>query len=209
MRSGKFFDDRPIARRGPSRQPKTRILIVCEGRVTEPLYFKAFKQQARNQRVHLTVAKETGVPLTVVQVAVKLRREAEVKAKQQRDVNHLWDEVWGVFDVDDHPNLQQAVSLALSEGISLAISNPSFELWALLHFQDQRAHVTPQQVRTLLRVHLPDYNKELGFAAIGPGYLDAVRRAEALDREASSHGVPGRNPTTGVYMLTEAILTKA
>jgi len=37
------------------------------------------------------------------------------------------------------------------------------------------------------------------------GYPDAVRRAQQLDADAVSLGEPGRNPTTGVYRLTELI----
>jgi hypothetical protein len=37
------------------------------------------------------------------------------------------------------------------------------------------------------------------------GYQDALRRAAELDEQANHHGLPGRNPTTGVYQLTETI----
>jgi hypothetical protein len=209
MASKKFYEDRSIKRRSPHRQPKTRILIVCEGRVTERQYFKAFQHQVRNSRVHVEVSKETGVPLTVVQCAIRLRDEAVSEAKRERDENLLWDQVWGVFDVDEHPNLDKAIQLAGSEGICLAVSNPSFELWALLHFQDQRAFATRQQVRASLKTHLPDYEKSLDFALMHPHYADALRRAQDLDHAADVHEASGRNPSTGVHRLTELIVTTA
>lgn len=113
-------DDRPIGRRGPSREPKLRILIVCEGKETEPGYFKAFQHEVRNPRVHIEIGGETGVPLTVVQVAIRLRDQAEREAARQRDENLKLDEVWAVFDVDEHPNLDQARQLADSNAIKLA-----------------------------------------------------------------------------------------
>jgi len=198
-----------IRRRGPCRPPKTRIIVVCEGRVTERNYLRAFQHCARNPRVHLEVAKETGVPLTVVQCAIRLRAEARAEAKKQRDENLLWDEVWGVVDVDDHPRLDEALALADSEDIQLAVSNPSFELWALLHFQDQRAFVSRQEARAVLRGHLPGYDKDLDFKVMHPAYEDAVLRARDLDREAELHEARGRNPSTGVYRLTHAILTSS
>lgn len=209
MASAKFQDDRSIKRRRPYRQPKTRILIVCEGRVTERQYFKAFQHQVRNSRVHVEVSKETGVPLTVVECAVRLRDEAASEAKRQRDENLLWDQVWGVFDVDEHPNLDKALELAQSEGILLAVSNPSFELWALLHFQDQRAFASRQQVRASLKTYLADYEKSLDFDAMHPHYADALRRAQELDHDADVHGASGRNPSTGVHRLTQTIVTTA
>lgn len=209
MTRGRFSEQRSLSRRSPSRSPKTRILVVCEGRVTERQYVKAFQHQVRNPRVHVEVAKETGVPLTVVECAVRLRDEAVSDARRLRDENLLWDEVWGVFDIDDHPNLDKAINLAREKGIHLAISNPSFELWALLHFQEQRAFATRQQVRVSLKVHLPNYDKELDFALMVPRYAAAVSRAQALDHEAQVHNEPGRNPSSGVYRLTQAIATSA
>jgi hypothetical protein len=153
------------------------------------------------------VADETGVPRTVVEIAIRLRKEAEHQATRERDENLKWDEVWGVFDVDEHPKLDQARQLADANAIKLAVSNPCFELWALLHFQDQRAHIERHRARAALQRHLPGYDKALDFAKMYPGYADAVRRARALELEADRHGKPERNPTTGVHWLTELIKT--
>ena len=87
--------DRSIRRRPPSRQPRERILIVCEGRVTERTYFRDLKREARNPRATVEIARETGVPLTVVQEAVRLRAEAAAEARRERDDNLLYDQVWG------------------------------------------------------------------------------------------------------------------
>lgn len=208
MVSQRSQDDRPIGRRGPSREPKLRILIVCEGKETEPGYLKAFQHAVRNPRVHIEIAGETGEPRTVVEIAIRLREEAAQEAIRQRDENLKLDEVWGVFDVDEHPKLDQARQLAASNAIELAISNPCFEIWALLHFQDQRAHVERHKARAALQRHLPGYDKVLDFAKMFPGYTLAVRRAHALDVEAQRHRQLGRNPTTGVPRLTELIRTR-
>lgn len=102
------LDDRSIKRRGPTRQPKRRILIVCEGQETERGYFEKFQHAVRNPRVHVKVAKETGVPMTVVTEAIRLKEEADEAARLQRDENLRWDEVWCVCDVDEHPKLKAA-----------------------------------------------------------------------------------------------------
>jgi len=173
--------------------------------VTEREYFRSFRHAVRNPRVHVEVAREHGVPLTLVGIAVRLRDEAKEEARGQRDENLLWDEVWGVFDVDEHPNLEQACQLAERSGILLAVSNPCFELWALLHFQDQRAHIERRRVRAALQRFMPGYDKLLDFARMHPAYEVAKLRAEDLDREAQHHGERARNPTTGVPKLTESI----
>lgn len=197
--------DTDIRRRAPRRQPKERILIVCEGRVTEKEYFHAFKVHFRNPRIHVEVADETGVPLTVVEIAVRKRREADEEARAQHDENLRWDQVWGVFDVDDHPNLDKALDLARREKIDVAVSNPCFELWALLHFQDQQAHVARERLRRVLRKYLPEYEKRLDFKRMHSGFDSACARAKQLGAEAERHGDAHRNPSTGVYRLTEAL----
>lgn len=201
-------DDRPIRRRGPSRQPKIRILVVCEGKKTEPLYLSQLQRHVRNPRVHVEPVGPAGVPVTVVQTAIELRKQAEEEARRQRDENLLWDQVWAVFDMDDHPNVANARQLAMSHDIRLAVSNPCFELWALLHFVDQRAHIERARLRAILQQHVPGYDKELPFAKVHTGYSEAVRRARELDDAAERAGRPGRNPTTGVHRLTEVIRTQ-
>jgi hypothetical protein len=202
---GRRHDDRSIRRRGPTRQPKHRILIVCEGKMTEPDYFKALQHEVRNPRLHVKAIGPAGVPITVVETAISEKLNADDAAEREKDDNLRWDQVWAVFDKDDHPNLAAAMQLAERNAISLAVSNPCFELWALLHFEEQRSHIERTKVREALKRHLPRYDKELEFQSVHAGYSDAVRRARQLDDDAARQEEPHRNPTTGVYRLTELI----
>ena len=117
------------ARRPPQLQPRLRILVVCEGSVTEPEYFFAFRDWVRNPRVQITLPKTRGTPFTLVQLALRLKQEAARRARAESDENLHFDEVWCVYDVDDHPKLNDARQLAEANHIQLAISNPCFELW--------------------------------------------------------------------------------
>lgn len=51
--------------------------------------------------------------------------------------------VWCVFDRDDNTNamLSKARQTAIKEGYQIAFSNPSFEVWFLLHFNNQTTPV--------------------------------------------------------------------
>lgn len=197
--------DEAIRRRPPRRRAKLRILVVCEGIETEPGYLRAFQHDMRNSRVHVETIGAGGVPLTVVTRAIELRGDAMKRAQGERDDNLLFDEVWAVFDVDDHPGIEEAKERASTNGIECAISNPCFELWALLHFQDQRAHVERGKVASMLRKYMHGYEKHLDYEIMRDKYADAIKRAVTLDRDAQQLSEPGRNPTTGVYRLTENI----
>src|ERR1700733_13496047 len=146
-----------LKRRLPFRKVLPRILIVCEGTKTEPGYFEDLRQRYRS--VVEVVLCQGGVPKTLVERAVEMKKEADSKAA--KDENERYDEVWCVFDIDDHPKIDDAKLQARYNGIRLAISNPCFELWVLLHFQDQRAHISRTQLRAACRKHLPGYEKNL------------------------------------------------
>jgi hypothetical protein len=194
-----------LRRRGPRREPKRRILIVCEGGVTEAGYFKDLRAAFRNPLVAVEIDDEGGVPKTLVERAAAKKREAERDAKSRRDEFLTYDEVWCVFDVDEHPHLHDARQQARDNEIDLAVSNPCFELWALLHFQNHTAHIERRDARHRLKRHLPDYEKALPFAQLHPTYSEAVRRAQELDRRREDADDSGGNPSTGVYRLTERI----
>jgi hypothetical protein len=179
--------------------------VVCEGKKTEPLYLRRFQHEVRNPRVHVETIGAAGVPVSVVETAIDLRAKASQAARREHDDNLLWDQVWAVFDIDDHPNVERAKELARKGGISLAISNPCFELWALLHFVDWRRHIERGRLRQELQRYLPEYGKELNFEAMNSSYDVAVRRAHTLQEDAIAAEAPGRNPTTYVFLLTEVI----
>ncbi|HEX6360636.1 MAG TPA: RloB family protein [Actinophytocola sp.] len=112
------------------------MVIFCEGEASEPDYINALKRLPEvrgNTSINIEIATERGVPLPLVRRAVERACDDEV------------DECWCVFDVEwpkHHPNLDEAVRLAQEHGIRLAISNPCFELWLILHFEEQTAFLS-------------------------------------------------------------------
>lgn len=197
-----------LARRRPVREPRRRILILCEGEVTEPRYFRALVREFRNPLVDIEIEGRGEGPKTLVERAAERKRQSDRAAQKQRDDFLRYDEIWCVYDVDDHAKLLDALQQARAHGIDLAVSNPCFELWALLHFQDQTAHLDRREARSRLKGHLPDYEKDLPFVRLRAAYEEAVRRSRELDRRCGERGCPGDNPSTGVYRLAERIRTE-
>jgi hypothetical protein len=196
-----------LRRRRPVREVKRRILIVCEGKVTERHYFNDLRHLMRSL-VELDLD-PGGIPKTLVERAVELKKAADRDAKRGKDQNLKYDVAWCVFDVDEHPYLVEAQQQARDNGIKVAISNPCFELWALLHFQDQSAHIQRLEVRRLRRDHMPRYEKRLPVEALMATYGDAVRRSVALEQWHHTRDTDGDNPSTGVHRLTEEIIKEA
>lgn len=185
-------------RRFPAfRAPNRRIFVVCEGTVTEREYFDQLGRDYR-QSVQVVIADESGVPKTVVNIAVAAKEDASL----------AWDEVWAVFDRDEHVGVDEAMSIAEQAGVSVAFSNPCFELWALLHFEEQRAHIERHAAQKALTRHMPEYEKSLDLEKLSSRYEEAVSRARMLVRLAVEDGNPHKNPTTTVFKLTESIRKK-
>lgn len=196
---------RKPARRGDLRDVRQRLLIVCEGKRTEPEYLRGFQRWCRNALVDVDYDAPAGEPLTLVNRARALREDAAREARRKGDDNLSYDQVWCVFDRDDHPHFNEAIGLAQQHLLELAVSNPSFELWLLLHFRQKTGRQHRNVIRRLLKAHVPTYDKGVDFEDYREKYWDAYDRAARLGRACNTDGEPFRNPSTGIYALTEQI----
>jgi RloB-like protein len=157
-----------------------KVVIVCEGEKTEYGYFEAIRKSMRLPTVSVAVVHAGCTdPRGIVSAAIEER-----KGRKQEKSWSNGDAVWAVFDGDEHKdnnpgNWNDALQLADGKDINLAISNPSFELWYLLHFQDQLAKMNRREVLVALTEHLPQYKKAsiLWPEPLQPLSMDAILRA--------------------------------
>lgn len=172
------------------------MLVVSGSAKTEDQYFRGLRSYSGNRAIDLTLVNRPKDPADVVRYAIGYARRAATD----------FDEVWCVFDVDDF-DIAAAVRLADTAGLRLAVSNPCFELWLLLHHADCRGHCAGYaDVVARLRRHVPAYDKtRLDFRSYVDGVGDAVKRARDLDTTGVEHQ---RNPSTGVWRLVETIMEK-
>jgi len=202
---GRRHPERKPARSAQKRAPKPRLLVVTEGEVTEPEYLRGLARQVRAAVVELEIADSRGVPLTLVTIARDLWKAARSRAKREKDAFLDYDAVWCVFDKDDHPNFDQAVDMARQNEIELAISNPCFELWLLLHFRESPGAQHRHLIQRKMKEFVVDYEKRVDFERFRDGVANAVARAERLEVDAVEMDEAFRNPTTGVYRLVRSL----
>lgn len=196
--------ERSLARRKPRLDPRPRLLVVCEGIVTEQHYFEFFRREVR-AAVDVVLDSDGGTPLTLVRRAIREKESADRSARRTGDAGSKYAEVWCVFDIDEHPYIEEAQSEAKRNSIQLAISNPCFELWLLLHFQEQTAYLERHHAQSACRLHVKDYEKVPDLEALKPKYETAVARAALLASRNDQDNEPGRNPSTSVHVLTERL----
>ena len=122
----------------PIRPEKPRILIVSEGKNTEPSYFRQFR-----------LSSATIVTVGAGCETIRVVERAEKEAAQ----NGPFDQVWVVFDKDDFPaaNFDNAIFKAEHLGFGVAYSNQAFEYWLVLHFEDHQGGA----------MHRDDYHEKL------------------------------------------------
>lgn len=199
--------ERRSSRRGPYRVSRKRILVVCEGRVTEPEYLEYVKRQFRDNLLTIHIIGGYTDPLSLVRTSIVRKNKASEDARRQRDDFLRYDEVWCVSDTDTHPNLPEARTLASKNGVKLLISDPCFEVWLLLHFQDQTAHLPSRQAQKLLGRHMPNYEKSPATQLLLGRYTIARSRAKAL---CSPDGcTTDTNPTTHIWQLVDSLIQSA
>ena len=207
--AGKARSKRELRRKKPIYAPKECTLIVCEGAATEPNYFDGFWRRLRIpwSLVDVEVVGEGAVPLTVVGRADSRRKQRQKEAGRSQVVEY--DRVWCVVDVEaprPHEKLSEALCKARDLRIDVALSNPCFEFWLLLHFEYTGKYFTGKTVCRALKRHIPDYSK--GQNIINAVYdltEDAIRNAELIIR--AQHHDPDDltecNPSTHVHLLVK------
>ena len=192
----------PKRGRGKKRVPRYVLRVLTEGERTEPDYLCVWVR--RNARVHLDFAERGMTPGALVRLAKKHLGD-QPRKRAARD----FDEIWCVFDTDEHENLANAMEEARQCGIQVAVSNPCFELWLVLHVREQTAYISRHDVQRLSNELGLSDGKRIADAArntLVEAFPTATERAQALDRRHAGNNRPARsNPSTDVWRLVDQL----
>ncbi len=197
-----------IERRG-RRERRKWILIVCEGDETEVIYFKALRSELRLGMVKIEVEGAGGGDIKVIKYAIALRQRRKNEAKKDSEIAEF-DETWAVFDKEGEnkkPSFLEAVKLAEREGMCLAISEPSFEYWYLLHFKytTQSFANGDAVIKVLERELKQTYRKNKAyFKQLYPKTDTAIDNAQHIF-EYHNNSTTFPNPSTTVYKLVKIL----
>lgn len=221
----KLRERSPEFRKGEHIEVLKSFLIACEGKCTEPNYINGLVKYHKFQHLiadgtKVIIAKhQHSDPCGVITDLITMPNWQD------------YDEKWIVIDRDEvefkgkgfgghtQENFDNAIKSASENGISVACSNPCFELWIVLHFEYLQSVTSRDYVQTkakdLLNSVLGKNNqikKIDGMKALKDLYLilkdktDIARKyAEKLEENEKIKA----NPSTGVYRLLDAILPKS
>jgi hypothetical protein len=178
------------------------FVVSVEGTKTEPQYFAVLNGKTSIVRVHCLPGSSGSAPKKVL----KRMRDYLQKEALRED-----DEAWLVVDKDQwtdaHLDELHAWSQE-SKQFGFALSNPKFEFWLLLHFEDGAGASSAKECETRLRRHLPAYDKGVSASDVPPASIaQAVARARV--RDSTRADWPRSPGVTTVYRLVERILSAA
>lgn len=200
------------------------VVIASEGKDTERIYFKALAKEYANPRVHVHVLERSEDEKNNSSPEHVLKQLNDYKTQYALEAD---DELWLVVDKDswtDGMLSRVAAVCAKDAAMNMALSNPCFELWLLLHLEDATS-LTPEEykmwlenrrksknadpyLKVRLRQKLGSYHESSYDApALVVNVETAIERARRLDK-----GPDDRWPQTlgtRVYLLAESVVRGA
>lgn len=196
----------------PSRSKRKAILIALEDEKSAKLYFQDWKEYLKASRV-VVFARHLGPnPEEVVEAAFQADEERRV----DRDRDEF-DEVWIVVDTEGPADrkrseqVRQAIEHVKKLGprFHVAVSNPCFEYWLLLHFDNTTASFNDAAaVIVRLKKHVKNYKKHQSvFAETRDHVQTAIANAEKRFA-VKGHGPHpcDCHPCTQIFALMKSLL---
>ena len=211
-------------RRKEFRRPEAKldcrlIVIASEGRNPEENYFRSLAKEYENKRVHVEIVESVGTKNDPESVLARLDA-----FRGEYDMGD-GDNLYLVIDRDRWTlkNLSHVAREAKQKGFFLALSNPNFELWILLHvedvsrfpdekkksiFENKKVNKHKRCLEEILGGLFDGYNKpKFDCARIVGEVEDAIENARRIDIAPKK-----RWPNylaTRVYILAEDIIKDA
>ncbi len=192
------------------------IIIAAEGNKTEKKYFEDVAIHFHNPKIHIEVIEKVSTASAPEHV-LRLLDDFSNKYKLRKN----YDELWLVIDFDrwGERKLSKIAKLSSQKKYNMAVSNPCFELWLLLHLKsldDYNENTLKEFIenkkignKTRLDIELTNllggYNKyNLDTTLFLNHVNEAIQEAMRLDIHPE-HRWPN-NLGTRVYILVEKVI---
>ena len=199
------------------------IVIASEGKDTERIYFKALAKEYTNPRVHVHILGRSEAEQNNSSPEHVLKQLNNYKEQYELEAD---DELWLVIDKDRWTEAmlsRVATECAQDDFMHMALSNPCFELWLLLHIEDAPS-LTPEEqmlwmenrrksknanpyLKLRLRQKIGSYHESAYDALSLIAHVeDAIERARALDKNPNDRWP--QTLGTRVYLLAESVMNR-
>lgn len=213
----------PLVRKGGFLEAEKMFILSYEGKVSEKKYFEDFrKSELFNDSglieiISLKRPEHRGSdPISVKKLLQEAKKEYSFKDT---------DEFWLIIDRDDweeihNYNFDKLVDDCKKEkNLYLAMSNPCFEIWLILHLKDINEFDNEEKERIMANARISKskcyidivlskiqgrgYNKKPNPRIFLPLTRTAIRRAKELDHENQDYP---KQLGTHIYKLIEKLI---
>ncbi len=199
------------------------IVIASEGKDTERIYFMALAKEYTNPRVHVHILERSVDEQNNSSPEHVLKQLNDYKSQYELEAD---DELWLVVDKDRWTEAmisRVATECSQEVAMNMALSNPCFELWLLLHIEDA-VSLTPKEqkqwmencrksknadpyLKVRLRQKIGAYHESSYDAQTLIAHVeDAIERARALDKNPNDRWP--QTLGTRVYLLAESVMNR-
>lgn len=189
-----------LKRRSGCREYRNVCWVSAEGK-TEKDYLRmdVFKDAAVSVRFPKDIHPDRRNPTAVLKRFEKAMRTEDFRKG---------DEAWIVVDIDTWGEDEFAELITWAESDSrhhLAISNPKFELFLVMHFERGNGCTTPQNVDAALKRYWPRYGKRVSATCFSLSEVKTAVETARMKRVGCKSAIPAPG-MTDAYLLVERLL---
>lgn len=190
------------------RKRKSVYLVIAEGRnKTETIYLQNFQEQGKPFCIHFVKAGSNTD-------AESLYKTLASKWKELGLSEADGDKGFVVVDIDNDElkanSIRKLIKANSIAGIGFIVSNPTFELWYLLHYKyTTKFYADGNALIKDLRKFIPVYEKNMDCFMLTQQYVgEAIKNADKLAKNYGDERWPAKecNPRTDVGNLVELLL---
>ncbi len=190
------------------------FLIVCEGKKTEPNYFKSLRDSLPKGVLDVCEFSIEGEGYNTESL---VKRSLKFKSKWEKEINRKIDKLWVVFDRDSFTPkaFNNAIKTCLNKNpkVEAAWTNEAFELWYLLHFHYYNTGINRKKYQDLIEGNFKkkglknyEYKKNstemFSLVETHGSRENAIRNATNLEKiYAGQYKYSTQNPCTMVHKL--------
>ncbi|KAA3510074.1 RloB family protein [Agrobacterium rosae] len=198
-----------LSRRTETRLPHTRFVVFSEGLNTEPAYLTTLGNTLSRVLVKLKIFGGAGDPKTLADKALAFKKGSSGSGRRDASSFEKNDQIWIMFDRDEHDKVKETIDNFKKAGIRVAYSNPCFELWLILHYEDfdrsYDRHKLQGHFEGLCESYSKKGNKKPDCNSFIGNVESAELRAQAMLARRRNENAEFGAPYTNVHELTSAM----
>lgn len=174
----------------------SRTNRIPKGKSINPTFFVFCEGETEEQYICFLRTKYRLPIIIDAKVAGNRITSEYISNYKKTKITHPKDKIFLVYDLDVPEMLSKL--LKIPDAIIIS-SNPCFELWFLLHYQEQNSAITTEKCNLKLKQHHKTYKK---------GFMDDKLKAKLIEKHEKALHRAGKlkiheNPSTQINILIQ------